>query len=176
MAKKEIRVITASEDVASIIDQGAAVDVELKNLDFKDKGFKAQITKASESLFESGESSVRVLGVKSKAVVTAVDKYALDVDSESFQKVFDASKKGFLADVIKESRSLNIPNDKIDEALAALVAAGIGATITTTHSLDGKCYSKFTVGSSEEREKVKDALDECVSKSTSFRVKYEENK
>jgi len=176
MAKKEIRMITASEDVANIIDQGAEVDTELKNLTFQDKALKGKITAASESLFEPGESSVRVQGTKSKAVVTAVSKNVLNESSHEFHLVEDALKKGLLSDVVKESRSLNIPNDKLDEALVALKAAGINATISESYTLDSQVYGEFSVGSSPERAAAKKALDDCVSSSTSYRIKYEENK
>ena len=43
MAKKDIRIITASTSLASLIDRGAAVDVELKNLGFEDKGIKSKL-------------------------------------------------------------------------------------------------------------------------------------
>ena len=37
MAKKEIRLIVASESQAAIIDHGADVDTQIKNLSYEDK-------------------------------------------------------------------------------------------------------------------------------------------
>ena len=57
-----MRVITASEEVASLVDQGATVDKELKNLTYQDKGFKKKITDYAEGEWEGGEKSLRIEG------------------------------------------------------------------------------------------------------------------
>jgi hypothetical protein len=173
MAKKEIRMITASEDVASIIDQGSEIDTELKNLSYKDKGFKKKISESATPLMNEDELSVRLEGNTAKAVVTASKKYSFAADAEKAPAVIDAFDKGLLSGVLKKSQSVNIPAEKLQEAVSVLQAAGIQATLSTAYSVDGAAYREFSDEGSPEVAAAKTALDSCVDESTTFRVKYE---
>jgi hypothetical protein len=173
MAKKEIRKILASEDVASIIDQGSEIDTELKNLTYKDKGFKSQITKAAEGMIDLGESSIRLEGNTASVVVTASEKLSLDTGAEGASQVHEAAEQGILNDVIKVSKAIRIPPEFLDQAVALLNNAGIKATITKSYALNTPAYREFSDEGSPEAAAVKGILDQCIETKTTYRVKYE---
>jgi hypothetical protein len=172
-AKKVLRVVTASEDIAPIIDQGAEVNTELTNLTYRDKGLKAKITAAAAGEIEEGEKSIKMEGDNSVAVVTASERFELDFGSEAFSEVESAIKSGMLDDVITTKRTLMVPGGKIDEALAALQKAGVQASVDTKYVVSPGGYREFSDEGSPERAQVKDALDSCVGVKTTYRVKYE---
>jgi len=174
MSKKEIRMITASEDVARIIDQGSAIDTELKNLTYKDKGFKSKITEAAGDLLEEGELSVRLEGNTAAVIVTASEKYSFTLGiHERESEVIEAAEDGILGGVVKITKSLHIAPELLDQAVALLNKEGIKATLTKGYSIDTKSYREFDDEGSPEVAAVKGILDECVTKGITYRVKYE---
>lgn len=173
MAKKEIRKIEASEDVAGLIDRGAEIDAELKNLYYQDKGYKSQITKHIEVQLQGGETSVRVAGNKASAVVTASQKYSFVSTHEKAGEVANAAENGILGGVVKVTTSVRIPPGDMNRAVEVLNEAGIPATLTKSYAIDGAKYRDFSDEGSPEVAAAKGILDECVDKATTFRVKYE---
>ena len=111
MAKKEIRLITASDEVRSLVDQGAKVNTELGNLTMQDKGIKAKLVEHVSTAFLDGETSVRVDAETARAMVTAVEKATLNTGAERFPEVKQAVAEGFLPGIVERSRSLVIPPD-----------------------------------------------------------------
>jgi hypothetical protein len=174
MAKKEIRRITASEDVAGLIDRGAEIDTELKNLSYQDKGHKSKLTKFVEGQLEEGEISLRIKGNKSAAVISASEKYSFNVTGDEIEdEVVQAAEKGIFGGVVKIGTSIHIPPADLARAVEVLNEAGIAASMSKSYSIDGKAYREFSDEGSPEVAAVKSLLDECVSKTTTFRVKYE---
>lgn len=175
MAKREIKAVAASADVAAIIDRGADVDAQIKNLGFEDKGLKTKITEAAQNQLDEGELSVRLLGKTAAAVVSGVEKVELDVGSEQFSQVREAIDKGLLTDVIERTVSLVVPPGDVERAADELRKAGIRATVTESLKVVDSSVltgaNKF-VGSVQAGEAVA-ALSKCVKRDVSFRVKYE---
>lgn len=174
MAKKEIRKIVASEDVAGLIDRGAEIDTELKNLTYQDKGHKKKITEVAENLLQEGELSVRVAGKNASAVITASEKYSFNGSNERAAEVTSAAENGILGGVVKVSTSVAIPPADIERAVKVLNEAGIQATLSKSYGIDAQKYRDFSDEGSPEVAAVKGILDECVEKAVSFRVKYEQ--
>ena len=79
---KEMRMIMASEDISGLIDHGAEVDNQIKNLTSEDKGIKSKLTETISPQIQEGESSVRVKATVSAVVVTVVER--VDIDLASF--------------------------------------------------------------------------------------------
>lgn len=176
MAKRDIKAVTASADVAAIIDRGADVDAQLKNLGFEDKGLKTKITDSARNQLDEGELSVRLLGKTSAAVVSGVEKVELDVGAEQFPQVRAAIDGGLLAGVVERSVSLVIPPGDVERAAVELRKAGIRATVTETLKVSADVLrdqmAPGMTGSVQEVAALH-ALAKCVKKDVSFRVKYE---
>jgi hypothetical protein len=173
MAKQEIRKIVASSDIAGLIDRGAEIDTELKNLTFQDKGHKKQITTHVENLIEDDETSVRVEGNLASALVTAMKQYSFVATHEKAKEVTDAAEKGILGGAVKVIISVRIPPADMARAVEVLNEAGIPATLTKSYDIEAKNYREFSDEVSPEVAAIKDILDECIDETTSFRVKYE---
>ena len=172
MAKKEIRMIVAAADVAGIVDHGADVDTQLKNLSFEDKGIKAKLAECVTGEFQTGESSVRLTGEKAAAVITATEKTDIDCSAESFAAVRKAIDDGILEGVVERKLSLVVPPADVQRAADALKAAGIMATVTESLSVSAETL-RTQEASSVEQSKAIGALKGCVTTDVSYRVKYE---
>ena len=176
MAKREIKAVEASSDVAAIIDRGADIDSQIKNLGFEDKGIKTRIVEIVKTQLNENELSVRLIGKTSAAVVSGVEKFEMDVNSEDFKTVREACYNGFLVGIVDRTVSLILPPGEVEEAAEILKKAGIRATVTESFSLkDNSVLSntnKSFVGSLQVGDAIC-ALSKCVTKDLSFRVKYE---
>lgn len=175
MAKKEIRMVTAEESLATLIDRGATIDVELKNLSFEDKGIKTKLGERVGSDFSEGEQSLRFDGNKARALVTRVDNVDINTGAEKFADVKLAIEKGLLKDVVEVSQKLTVPPAMIEQAAEILKAAGIAASLSTSYAVDPGAYrdllSKST--STVEDDEARKSLAASVEESMTFRVKYE---
>jgi len=176
MAKREIRAVTADSDVAAIIDRGADVDTQIKTLSSEDKGLKSKITEAAQNQLDDHELSVRLVGKKSAAVVSGVEKIELDMGAEQFPQVRAAIDVGLLANVVERSVSLMVPPGDVERAATALRLSGIQAVVSETLKIvDASVLTdpnKTFVGSVQAGEAIA-ALAKCVKRDVSFRVKYE---
>jgi len=175
MAKREIKAVEASADVAAIIDRGSDVDIQIKNLSSEDKGLKTKITEAAQNQLNPGELSVRLLGKTAAAVVSGVEKIDLDVNAEQFPVVREAILNGLMGGIVERNVCLVVPPGDIEKAAGILTAAGIRATVTESIKvvdaavLTGNAGYAVTVQAGQAIE----ALKKCVKKDVSFRVKYE---
>lgn len=172
MAKKEIRVITASEDVVGIIDHGADVDTQLKNLTYEDRAIKVRIAQAVEGVFQEGETSVRLKGGFSAVMVTASEKVELDAGAESFPEVRKAIDAGLLEGFVERKLSLVVPPADVERAAEVLRQAGIMAAAAETLSVEAESLRGRETSSMEQALAVK-ALRACSSSEVTYRVKYE---
>lgn len=172
MAKvaKVIRKIVASVDIAPLIDRGASVDTELKNLTYEDKGIKARLTEVAGSELQTGETGIRLAGNESAAVISTVEKYELDASNEKFAEVQKAVEEGKLSGIMEKTQQLAVPPADIDKAADILKKAGINAMIAQAFTVSGDGFRNRDDSLEQGLEK---ALTACVSKSVSFRVKYE---
>lgn len=175
MAKREIRAVATLADVSVIIDRGADVDAEIKNLGFEDKGLKVKISEVAQNQLDEGELSVRLLGRKSAAVVSGVEKVELDASAEQFPKVREAIDKGLLTDYVERTLTLVVPSDVAVAAADVLSRAGIRASVQETLKVSSEAFRKVVEvrSTSLEKGEAEAALLKCVKRDVSFRVKYE---
>ncbi len=169
---KEVRVIVASGDVGSMIDKGAEIDKQIKDLTKEDKAIKNKLYEFSGNSFNDGETTVRINGEKSSALVSMVEKYELDMESENIQFVLEAIDKGLLCEAVVRERHLAVSEIDMMRALQVLKQAGIGALLADSYTIKPeavrKIKEKSVHSSKEERE-----LLESISRTASYRVKYE---
>lgn len=172
---KDIRIITASANMAALVDNGADVDTEIKNLTYEDKGIKNKIVEGVAGEFQEGEKSIRVEGTTARAVVTVVKSFEIDAGRESFPSLRKAVDGGLLADVVQEKRTLVVPPDDAKRAADVLVRAGINATVKTSMEVESANADEFRRRglSSPEENDARDALNGCLVEKTAHRVKYE---
>jgi hypothetical protein len=172
---KDIRAITASADMAAVIDRGADVDVELKNLQVEDKGLKAKITACLSEEMAEGEGGIRAKGTKAAVVVSTSEKMEVDASSERFPELQEAVHGGFLTNVVTCKQSLVVPPADLQRAADALREAGIGASIVESMAVkaaDVRVMRESEVASTEEHN-ARQALESCLVSKVSHRVKYE---
>lgn len=172
MAKREVRSITASSDIAAIIDHGADVDTQIKKLGIEDKGLKAKIVETAEGSLGEEELSVRMVGSKASAIVSGVEKLELDVSSEVFPLVREAIGNGFLSGVVNRNLALVVPPEDIERSAAALKQAGIRASVSETLSVSAEALREDKTISVEEGQ-ARGLLRKCLKRDLSFRVKYD---
>jgi hypothetical protein len=177
MAKRDIRVVTASDsDVVGLIDHGADVDVQIKNLTSEDKAIKKQLGDLANCNITEGELSIRLAGKRSVALVSGVEKVDFDVTAPSYQAAKDAIDKGILWKVVDKTKSVNIPPAELDKAIEVLKQAGINIAVVesikvSTEALD----SEMAPGKTASKEYV-DALNNLknsLKREVTFKVKYE---
>jgi len=168
---KQVRIITASSDVAPLIDRGLDVDIQIKNLTTEDKGIKARLGEVTKASIQEGETGVRLCGEKAAAVVSAVEKYELDASSEQFPKVQKAVENGLLAGIVEKIQQLAVPPADIEKAADILKKAGINVLVAEGFSINAEEFRKMSA--SEVLSIEQESLRNCVTKSTSYRVKYE---
>lgn len=171
---KEMRSMVAAADVTPLIDRGAEVDVELKNLSLEDKGIKARLGSVTAEAIQEGETSIRLTGTTASAVVSAVDKFEINTNAEDFGKVRIAVDLGFLDGVVEKNKQLAVPQADIEKAAEILKKAGINAMIAESFAIVGNEFKKsLASGVSSEQGKAASVLNKCVEKTVSYRVKYE---
>jgi len=166
--------IMASEDMAKIIERGAEVDTEIKNLTFEDKGIKAKlVTMAGEVIGE--DTSVRFSATHSAAVISAIEKVEFDASAEKAGIVKDAVRCGLLGGVVEWKQSLIIPPGQVENARKILNAAGISSTIEEDWEVKPSGYREFTgsTHASIEADNLGKVLKGAVRKTVTYRVKYE---
>jgi hypothetical protein len=175
MAKREIKAVTASADVAAIIDRGADVDTQIKNLTFEDKGLKGKISEAAQAQLNEDELSVRLLGKTAAVVVSGVEKIDLNTGAEQFPQVREAIKNGLLTGIVERSLSLTLPPDDVVRAAEALEKAGIRATVTESLKVSAEALRGMSTGKtlSVQHADALANLSKCLTKDVSYRVKYE---
>jgi hypothetical protein len=176
MAKREIRAVTAGDDIAGLIDRGSDIDTQVKNLTFEDKGIKTKITQSAQDQLDSGELSVRLVGKTAAAVVSGVEKVDLDVGSEQFLQVREATVNGILKGIVSRKLDLAVPEGDIERAAEELRKLVIQAVVTETFKVEDASDitdpQKAFVGSVQKTEAIV-ALSKCIKRDVSFRVKYE---
>jgi hypothetical protein len=170
--KSNIRVITASDDIANAIDIGADVDADLKDLTKEDKVIKAKIVEASKKVFEDNEISVRMKGGESAALITAVETYILNTNSPLMKDITTFIEEGILTGVIDKKQQLVVPPHLVEKALGILKNAGLTeATVTETFPINADGLRKFK-SEFADKEFLK-KLENDVAVDVTFRVKYE---
>ena len=172
MAKREVRVITASEDVAKIIDRGFEVDEQIKKLTTEDKGCKTKLTEAAQKQLDKDEVSIRLTGKVAAAVITGAEKVEIDVTAELFPKVRAAIDTGLLSDIVERSVQLVVLPENVEKAAAVLKEAGIKATVAETLKVTAE-KMRTAATTSIEAGLARADLAKCVKKETTYRVKFE---
>lgn len=176
MAKREIRAVQADSDVSGIIDRGADIDNQLKNLGFEDKGIKTKLTTVAKDQLGQDELSIRMMGKNSAAVISSVEKIDLDTSTESFVKVREATVNGVLSGIVSRGLELTVPESDIERAAEELRKIGIPAVVSETFKVEDATVltdpNKSFVGSVQKGEAIAE-LAKCVNKDISYRVKYE---
>jgi hypothetical protein len=177
VAKKIMRAITASEDIAPVIDRGADVDNEIKNLTFEDKGIKTKLIEVLSEEIADDETSIRVEAERSAAIISAAEKTTIRVGADKYTELRESVKKGMLP-FVDMKQTLTVPPAEVEKAAEALKAAGI--TVTVTESLTVKAADvrkmKQSESASAEHLAAENALEACLDTDTSYRVKYEKAK
>jgi len=174
---KEVRSIIASDDVAGLIDRGADVDTQLKNLTYEDKGIKSKLGAVAGDNIQEGETSVRLRGSVSAAVVSAVEKLELNANAENFGKVRMAQEQGLLTGILEKEQTIVVPPAEIDRAVALLKSGGINVLVAESYTIDSESLKKSRAASvSFEHEKAARVLETCLTRTVSYRVKYEKRK
>lgn len=172
MAKKDnIRLITASDNLADAIDMGAEKDASIKDATKEDKAFKAKIVEVAEDLIQEDEISIKMQGRTHVALVTAVTSYTLDRLTPLMPEIIGLIKKGILTGIIDRNQSLAISQDDVEKAAEILKQAGIEAPITESFLISGENFRKFRKEFAQKE--FVEKLDKDVKKDVTFRVKYE---
>lgn len=172
---KDIRVIVATGEVAELVDKGAQIDANIKKLTVEDKAIKEKITTATKDEIKDGEVSVKVSGNSAAVLVTASESVSVDTSAEGYQELWGLLENGFLSKVVEYKKQLAVPPEDIKRAAEMLQESGIRATVTSSVSVKAEDIRKMRCASSvskEETEAMK-VLDKCLSKSITFRIKYE---
>jgi len=175
MAKADMRIVEADEDVMALVDKGVDIDIELKNLTFEDKACKQGITGFVEEKIRDGELGLLIEGNKGVAMVSCVESFKVNAGADSFEEMSRAVKAGLLGTTVTVKRTLAVPPDKIDEAEEVLDKAGIMASVVeefTVKPADLR-QARETRTASADYKSAMEALEECLDRSESFRVKYQ---
>ena len=174
MAKKEnVRVIVASEDIAKIIDAGAAVNADMKDYTDEDKAIKAKITGAAKDLFGTEEVSVKIQGTDSTALVTAAEVYTLNTNTALMKDILALIDEGQLTGVIERKQSLSVSAEDMEKAAGILKQAGVNALISESFPINAEAFRKFKKDFADKTFLDKLVCD--VARDVTYRVKYEEN-
>lgn len=178
MAKKEIRMIVASEDLAAIVDRGYNLDTDMKNKTFEDKGIKTKITESVSGQMEMGETSVKVEGKEAIAMVTAAESVELDPGAKRLPEVLAAVDQGILGLWVEKKRLLVVDQADAEKARDILVKAGVSANVTISMKVLAEALRDQNAGvfGPPEQKKALEALKESIKRDTTYRVKYERKK
>lgn len=171
---KEIRKIVASETVAPIIDKGGEIDSQIKALTEQDKSVKAQIIETVAKQIRETEVSVKVLGIKSSATVTAAERYTFNMATPEFSDIKKAVESGLLQNVVDRKLELAVSEANVEKAVEILKANGIMASSLVSWSVNPEKYRDFTQSESAslEENKLRQSLKKCLVKEVNHRVKY----
>jgi hypothetical protein len=175
MAKKQIRVASVNEKIAALIDRGSEIDETQKNLTVEEKGIKKILGDEAEKLLEKDETSVKLSGNKALASIVATEKYELNASHDLFPLADAAIKTGAFSDAVRVVKSLAIPPEKVEEAAKLLKKAGLNVMLQVNYDIDPKEF-RVLMGSrqsTDELQKVVDALRQCSVRKTTMRVSYE---
>lgn len=182
MAKKKIAskvIIASTPEFSTMIDNAYSTSVELKNLDFKDKAFKAELTKEAVASRAPGENvTVEFKGTQATAVIGLAEKYELDVRKPEFVKVREIMDKTMvLQDIIESTSTLALADADIVKAAALLTAAGIKCSVMQEFSVVAEAYRDATEQqqSSPQLADAMTALTACVERKESYRVSFSKN-
>ena len=172
--KKIAKVVTANEAVGAMVDRGADVNLQLKNVQFEDVAIKGELTRAAEKEVSEGEVvNVKLVGKRSAALVVMTETFVVDATLTPFKKVQEAMDKGMLAQVVKVTSEMKIPQDKIADVVRILTAAGIPAMVQTNVAVDPDAYRELQgMTSSPELSEIKEALGFCVLRKFTTRISY----
>lgn len=175
MSPKELRVITASESLAPVVERGAELDKQIKELTTEDAAIKAKIIEQVSGEIQGGEVSVRIQGTEAVAVLTASESMSVNAGADEFPVLKKSIGKGFLQTTVEEKKSLVVPPDDVERAAQVLKEAGIDATLSYSVSVKAADVRKMreSEGASEEEANAQKALESCLSVKTTHRVKYE---
>jgi len=171
----DLRVITASDDLAAVVDRGAELDKQIKELSKEDSGVKSKIIEQMSGEIQDGEVSVKIQGNEAVAVLTASESMSVDSGAEQFPSLRESLDKGFLQTVVEEKISLIVPPEDVERAAQILKDAGIDAT--TSYSVSAKAVDVRKMRESEsasvEETEARNTLESCLSVKTTHRIKYE---
>lgn len=170
-----MRTITASEEVITLIDQGAKVNDQLKTLTDEDKGIKSELVKKLASGIGKDEVSVRAEGKEAAAVISAAESMKVSAEAEYFDELKKVLAAGMLADIVTVSKSLVIPPAKVDDAAKVLLAAGIQASVIESFSVkpaDVRKMRKSPPDNTAEAD-ARRYLENCLSTDVTHKIKYE---
>jgi len=175
MSPSDLRVITASEDLAAVVDRGAELDKELKKLGKEDAGIKSTITNKFKGQIQEGEVSVKVQGNEAVAVLTASESMSVDSGAEQYPSLRESLDSGLLGTVVEQKKALVVPPDDVDRAADILKEAGIQASVNYSVSVKAVDVRKMkeSESGSQEETKARQALLSCISTKVTHRVKYE---
>jgi hypothetical protein len=171
-AKKEVRILKASEDMANLVDRGADIDTNLKNLGFEDKGIKTKLAEVFCGKLAEGETSIRIAGNTAGAMLTAVDSVEMNYGADRFDDVRSAMDSGLLEGFVEKTLSLVVPSTDVDKAAEILIAAGVKASVAETVKVESEALRSKVPASKEQSDAV-GALKSCVTIDRSYRVKYD---
>ena len=176
MAKAAVKVLeNVGVEVVALIDKGAAIDTELKNLGFQDKGIKAKLGElVGDSINLEDGPSVKVSGDNAIATITKKQALSLNVGCEAYAEVEKAMKAGLLAGAVEKILGLAVAPDQIEKAAEALKAAGIGVTVTSEFKVVPEQERPAAVTAEEQA--ARKALVEATEVKFSFAIKYEAKK
>ena len=174
MAKKTIRIASIGK-AEHLVDLGAEIDVELKRLASQDKTIKQELGGAAVEVLQPEESSVKLAGTKSLALISTVEKYNINTNSDSFPEVQNGIDLNIFDKVVKTTKSLVIPPEIVEKACELLRQAGLQVMIQTTHTIDAEEYRELVSNPnpSPEKQKFIDALRKSVECKSTMRVTYE---
>jgi hypothetical protein len=164
MAKKEIRVITASAEVSTLVDRGAAVYDQLQGAQSEDKAIKASLQ--AQVKFETDETSVRLAGNKAQALLSQKTSYGLEFASPEAKAEFEADFakgvfNGAVSRVVTVALPAGVTLEKLTKALEKL-----GGTASAEYEVEGKEVASLAKPAAEKIEKV-------MVKKVTVAVKYE---
>jgi len=170
-----LRLITASEGLAPVIDRGAEIDRQIKALGKEDGEIKAKIIEEGKEQIEKTETSLKIQGKQAVAVLTASESMSVNAAADEFPALKDLVKRGFLQAVVEEKKALVVPPGDVEKAADVLKREGISATVTYSVSVKAADVRKMRESevASEEEAKARNALESCLTVSTTHRVKYE---
>jgi len=169
------RMITASVELAPLIDKGAVVKKSLDDLAYTDKAIKVSITESYAGSFQDEESSIRIAGEKSAAMITRRQSVEVDAaKAADFAVIRAAAKMGDSRISLK--RSLKLGERDIERAAAILEAAGIKANVEESVGMKPDDYRSIVRGAAPTPEAValRTAVAACATVADTFAVKYED--
>lgn len=178
MAKKsDIRIITASEDLAGLVDHGSDVDTQINNLTYESKGIKSKLADEAALAKEDSEVSVKFQGKIATALVSSVEKVEIDVNAESYPECKGHIDSGLLSGVVEKKLKLVVPPEQVAAAMAILSASGLKVSLVEELSTTAKKVRDAFSNTPESlvHASALESLKNCIKRSVNWRVEYERN-